>query len=193
MKVIDIPLSKDSNIQFICSCGNMATGNFTIFDLRERARCEECYEKIGYENHVSTMIERYGVANATHAPELFKKLQNSSFKWKQFTLPSGRVINVQGFETFALRDLVKVYDEKYIKAGRSAKDIPVISYTFDGKNKKYYPDIYISAENKIIEVKSVYTYNLHLKQNHAKRDACLDQGYKFEFMIYNKKGIKIKV
>lgn len=43
-------------------------------------------------------------------------------------------------------------------------------------NKKiftYYPDIFIPKENKIIEVKSIWTYNVNLEKNILKQKASI--------------------
>jgi len=36
--------------------------------------------------------------------------------------------------------------------------MPEIWYEFEDKRRRYYPDIYIKSQNKIIEVKSDYTF-----------------------------------
>lgn len=193
IKVIDIPLTKDSNVNFVCSCGNTSSGNFRIFHKQKRVKCAKCYQKIGYDKHLKTMMQRYGVKYIQHCPEMFAKIQNKSFKWKQFTFPSGKIIELQGYEHFAVRDLLKIHAESDIKCGRGSKEVPSVKYVFENKNKVYYPDIYIPKLNKIIEVKSTYTYNLSLKRNLAKKKSCIEKGYSFEFVFYNKKGVKINI
>ncbi len=54
----------------------------------------------------------------------------------------------------------------------------------DGKKRKYYPDIYIISEQKIVEVKSIWTYKKELGRNLLKEKACLKAGYDFKFMIF---------
>ena len=66
------------------------------------------------------------------------------------------------------------------------KKMPRINYTFEEKMHRYYPDIYLPLQRKIIEVKSPYTYNKQLAQNNAKRDQVLLDGYAFEFWICDK-------
>ena len=190
VRVLDIPLNSDSNIKFVCECGEMSTGNFTIFKKTGKVRCKLCIKKYAHKRQKEAMVKKYGVENALHVPHLFEKLQRTSFKWKNYKLPSKRIIEVQGFEMFALDELFQMgYHEKHIKCGKGVS-LPIINYVFQNKNKKYYPDIYIPKEKFIIEVKSNYTYKLHLDQNLAKKKACVDQGYKFKFWVYNRKGIK---
>ena len=60
-------------------------------------------------------------------------------------------------------------------------------------NKKhyYFPDFYIKSINKIIEVKSEWTYTQDKERIRLKSQACIDKGYGFEFFIYDKYGKKI--
>ena len=62
-----------------------------------------------------------------------------------------------------------------------------------GKTSRYYPDIYIPKENLIIEVKSQYTIKQNINVNIRKREACLNSGINFKYMIItpNKTGIII--
>jgi hypothetical protein len=48
----------------------------------------------------------------------------------------------------------------------------------------------VASINKIIEVKSTWTYNKDLEINTLKANACKNKGYKFEFWIYDNKLIK---
>lgn len=51
---------------------------------------------------------------------------------------------------------------------------------------RYYPDIYIQSLNKIIEVKSTYTYKIDFDKNLKKAKACKSLGFNFAFMIVDK-------
>lgn len=57
--------------------------------------------------------------------------------------------------------------------------------------KQYFPDIMILSENKIIEVKSNYTYKLHLIKNIMKALATRKTGFSFEFWIYDNNKTKL--
>ncbi len=71
--------------------------------------------------------------------------------------------------------------------------MPRIEY-YDNENVKhyYFPDIFISKDNKIIEVKSTWTYKCKKETNLLKKEACEKQGYIFEFWIYDRKGNKVE-
>jgi hypothetical protein len=125
------------------------------------------------------MIEKW--KDEKYAEEHFK----SSVKYKEFTLPSGRVIKLQGYEPQVLEQLLQIYSEEDIVCEIKFinKEIGKILYNFEGKERRYYPDFYIKSTNTIIEVKSQWTFNLHKEKNLAKEQACLQQGFNFQFMI----------
>jgi len=152
-------------------------------------------EKYGVENpmHLQlfvdkgkmTNLERYGVENPMQCPEIFQKCQSSNrsskYKLKDYAMPSGEIIRVQGYEPQALDILLESYNEDEIVV--KDNETPDIWYMLDGVKHRYYPDIYIPKDNLIIEVKSQYTYEANLKKNLAKQQGCLDLGYNFRFMI----------
>jgi len=115
------------------------------------------------------------------------KSVDKRFSKKPFTFPSGRVVYVQGSEDKALGILIQDYRESdiLVEDDRIARQIGKIYYKgLDGKTHRYIPDIYIMSERKIIEVKSQFTFKIHEKTNRLKERACLEAGYRFEFMIF---------
>ena len=115
-----------------------------------------------------TYLKKYGVEHFSQA-----KIPQKNFQYKQYTYPCGFVTHVQGYEPFALNDLIKEgHTSSCIVTCRSK--VPDIWY-FDGDGKKhrYFVDIYLPAVNKMIEVKSEYTLNKYkenvlLKANYLK-------------------------
>lgn len=135
-----------------------------------------------------TCLERYGVGHILQDKTIFEKNRNSSYKLKSYILPSGKEIKIQGYEN-------KFLDEYFLNGGLESnilieiKDIHnhigIIYYnTNDSKKHRYYPDIYLINENKIIEVKSNYTITCNKEINELKKQACLNKGLNFEYKIY---------
>lgn len=120
---------------------------------------------------------------------------STGFKLKDYKLPSGKIIKVQGYENFALDILIEKYEEEDLAISYSEikEEIGIINYLMNEKNRIYLPDIYIKSENKIIEVKSEYTYNLELEKNLLKKEVCLKSNLLFEFWIIDDKGNLIEV
>ncbi len=145
------------------------------------SKTKKCKDK-----SIETCLKKYGTNHHMQNIEIFEKNSKSAYKWKIIKFPSGRIEKVQGYEPQAIDELLKNgYDENDIVLSNKEieKYIGKIFYTFKDKMHRYYPDIYIISENKIIEVKSKYTYNYHLQMNLAKQKTCLDKGLKFEFNI----------
>lgn len=109
--------------------------------------------------------------------------KNPWFKYKDYIMPSGKTIRVQGYEPQALDILLKTYDENNICVH---KGVPIIPYYLNDKRLMYYPDFFIPKENLIIEVKSEWTLNLHKETNDLKFEAVKSAGYNFKLMIMDK-------
>jgi hypothetical protein len=72
-----------------------------------------------------------------------------------------------------------------IKVGRS-KTIPFIRYIRPcGKKSIYHPDIMVP--DKLIEVKSWYTYDIERDINEAKFEACVREGHVLELWVFSEK------
>ena len=135
-----------------------------------------------------TNIEKYGVEHPSQNQEIQQKTQKNAKKYKEYKMPSGTIRKVQGYEPFALDELVKTYIEEDIISDR--KDIPRINYKIGDKQKYYFPDIYIPSKNKIIEVKSTWTYKCKKDNIQEKAEATKVAGYEYEVWIYDSKRNK---
>ena len=135
------------------------------------------------EKRRQTSMKNHGVSHPFQSPEIFQKAVKSSFKRKEYEFPSGKIVTVQGYEPQALDILIKQeYNEDDIITAQT--DVPEIWYeTDDEKTHRYYVDIYIKSENRMIEVKSRYTYDNKKEVNHLKQQASKDAGYKHEIWI----------
>ena len=138
------------------------------------------------EKSKTTNMLRYGVRNAMQNGEILEKQQRSSYKYKKYLLPDGKTIYLQGYEPYIYNLLLEDYHQDEIISG--VNKVPIIKYIFENKVRVYFCDIFIPKENKIIEVKSKYTYEKEVERNILKKEACISEGYKFEFYIYDKKS-----
>lgn len=138
------------------------------------------------EKSKRTCLRKYGVDNAMKCDEIALKSSKNAYTLKPYTLPSGKIIKVQGYEPFAINTLLKTYDECDIITSRTK--MPKFLYvTLDNKLHRYYPDIYIPKDNLIIEVKSTYTELKNVTGNY-KQKSVIDAGYNYRKMIFNNKG-----
>jgi hypothetical protein len=131
---------------------------------------------------LSTMLERYGVQYPSQNSDILEKIMKSSYRYRDYTWNTGEISKLQGFEPIVLQELEdQGYNFNYILTAN--KDMPEIWYIFEGKRKRYYPDIFIPKENLIIEVKSEYTINTDKKRNKCKWNATKKLGYNFKVEI----------
>lgn len=148
--------------------------------------------KVTYECSICNEISETNKTNLMKGPTYCLNCSHynynqTCFNRKPFVFPSGRIDNVLGHEPLCLMELLKHYNEKDIIT--DTKVIPRFYYIkvskITGKEYKgkYYPDIMLP--DKIIEVKSEYTFNLDKENNIRKMKTVVLAGYNFEFWIYD--------
>jgi len=136
-----------------------------------------------------TNLKKYGVKHLMHNPEYCDDMLRKLYKHKEYSLPSGIKVLYQGYENFALDDLLHIekINENDIIMG--IKNVPRITYIDDNNIERYhYVDIFIPSQNRCIEIKSSWTFkkpNVLLKQKYAK-----EKGYNYEIWVYDKKRNK---
>jgi len=187
----------------------------------------EIYEKIR-----KTHIKNHGVPFPLQNKDIRKKGEETciknhgvpkyllTYKSKDFVLPSGKTIKVQGYEDLTLKTLLtekhkilkRSIEEDEIYTGNTIQSFPYVDRK--GKFRRYYPDIFISSiyrffkeinENLIIgelkkyecfiEVKSVYTLNQKPIMKNGKRLPKPDITSKYIFTIiknYSTSGPSLK-
>ena len=155
------------------------------YGVKHPAQNEEVHKKME-----KTCLEKYGVKNPTQNAEISERASKNSYLSKLYTFPSGKKINVQGYEPFALDELIQTLSEDDIISGCS--NVPNIAYADEeGKQHKHFPDIYIPSQNKCIEVKSTWTAEKKKDSIFLKQNAGKQLGYNYELWVYNGKGEKV--
>jgi hypothetical protein len=126
--------------------------------------------------------EKYGTDHPMQNPSFFRMQSRKRFRRKLVTI-EGKDFSVQGFEEKVLKELVHS-GVPVENIETDPKKVPEIWYIKEnGKRARYYPDIFISSRNWLIEVKSMYTFLVDKDENLRKRLACLEKGYQFNFVI----------
>ena len=138
---------------------------------------------------IQTFLDKYGVEHPAQNQEVMERTQKNAKKYKEYTMPSGTIRNVQGYEPFALRDLLEIYSEDQIKTDR--KDVPHIQYLVEGKKRVHFPDIFVPHENRLIEVKSTWTLRCKHDNIQLKKKACEQQGFRYEIWCFDAKGNRV--
>jgi hypothetical protein len=140
-----------------------------------------------------TTMNNYGVEHPTQDPEIAEKSLKNCYKPKSFVFPSGKKITCQGYEPFALQELIDInLHEDDIITG--CKNVPTIWYNDEkGKKHRHFVDIFIPSENKCIEVKSSWTIQSTNSNIFEKQTTAKELGYKYEIWVYDKNGNKLDV
>ena len=139
------------------------------------------------EKWKQTCLEKYG-GHHNQNKEVQIKAEKNSYKFKEFTLPSGKIIKYQGYENLAILELLKVYNEKDIHIGRG--EVPIIKYKSEEKERVYFPDIYVKSINTIIEVKSEWTVKLQSARIDDRAKSVKEAGFNYEVWIYSEKKVR---
>jgi hypothetical protein len=207
-------LNSLTKIEFLCNKCNLLTNKRFQFITLYDALCHNCSNcekgnkarktiksKYGVENisqldeiknrKRETTFKNYGVEHPLQNNEVMNKSINTSYSSKRFKFKSGNEIKCQGYEPFALQELIKLEKEYDIITG--CKNVPIIWYNDEvGKKHRHYVDIFIPSKNKCIEVKSTWTIKHKNSNIFEKQKAAKELGYKYEIWVYDNKGNKVE-
>jgi hypothetical protein len=140
-----------------------------------------------------TNLKKYGVEHVSQCPEIHEKQTKESYYKKDYTMPSGKIRKIQGYENFALNKLLNdnICEHDIIT---DPKNVPKIWYTdLKDKKRRHFVDIYVSSLNKCIEVKSTWTFKMNIDIVFLKQHAAKELGYLYEIWIYDNKGNIIQI
>ena len=171
-------------------------------DIKNKTQ-ETIFKKYGYKGALKNpevkqkMIEnnmlKYGVPHHSQNAEIAEKMCNSAYCIKQYTFPSGKIINYQGYENFAFDELINLENILEDDILTNRQDVPEIWYTDKtGKLRRHFVDIYIKSQNKCIEVKSTWT-NQEKNNVFEKKHSAINLGYNYEIWIFERNGNKLEV
>jgi hypothetical protein len=121
----------------------------------------------------NTLLKKFGVESVMQYDIFFEKQQKNAKKLKKHEKTGlyYRGSYEAHFLDYCFENNIKVSKPKSIK------------YQFENKKRVYHPDFYLENMNLIIEIKSTYTYNKELEKNLAKKNACIQQGFDFIFIV----------
>lgn len=130
-----------------------------------------------------TCLKKYG-GHPNQNKEIQAKAERNSFRHKDYVMPSGKIVKIQGYEDKALDELLEYFTEEEICVGRGC--VPTVPYQCkEGKKRIYFPDFYIRPLNTILEIKSEWTVKFKTCRMEEKAKAVLEKGYKYEVWVYD--------
>jgi len=140
-----------------------------------------------------TCLEKYGVEHPLQNSEIAENSSKNAYSKKVYTFPSGRQEFIQGYENFALDELLQKNKIEENNIITSRKLVPKVWYNdITGKKHRHYVDIFIPSQNKCIEVKSTWTSKKKKDCLLLKQQAAKDLGYEYEIWIYDAKANKVE-
>ena len=161
-------------------------------------------KKYGFENPLqreeikekskNTCLKKYGVEYSSQCSEIYEKQNKNSYYLKDYTLPSGNTIKIQGYEHYALDELYKKENSNENDIITGSKNVPTIWYNDnDNKKHRHFVDIFIPSKNKCIEVKSTWTFKKQKEVVFLKQTAAKELGFLYEIWVYDNKGNKVEI
>ena len=135
-----------------------------------------------------TNLKKYGQENVMQVAKIIEKAIKKSKSYKKYIMPSGRIINLQGYEDLVVDYLLKIGIHEYDIIVEKDK-IPEIWYTdIDEKSRRYYPDIFIKNKNILIEVKSKFLFDKDKDTILLKQAACNNFNFKL-VILFNRQSV----
>jgi hypothetical protein len=121
-----------------------------------------------------------------------EKCSKNAYKLKDYILPSGNIIKIQGYENYDLDELLRngVLEKNIING---CSNVPEIWYEDKkGVEHRHYVDLFIPSQNRMIEVKSTWTAEKKKDCIFIKQQASKNLGFLYEIWVYDKKGEKVQ-
>ena len=154
------------------------------YGVENPMQCKEIRDKTKQTN-----LEKYGVEHASQNSDILDKMTKNMYKSKDYILPSGNILQIQGYENYALDYLLQTETICQDDIITGCKNVPTIWYIdIDGKKRRHFVDIFIPSQNRCIEVKSTWTAHINKHTIFLKQLAAKELGYKYEIWVYNEKG-----
>jgi Mor family transcriptional regulator len=177
---------------------NVVHGTIRLLLKRNGIKFRTCKETQSSEytkNYIKQKnLNKYGVVSTMQLPEVFEKAQKSMFKYKTTIIEGVEFQHLRGYEEYGIRYILEHFDDVIVTDILAGNDVYNLNipYNHQGKDRVYFPDIFIPKFNCLVEVKSDYTYNLDIDRNIAKKEAAEKIGYTHITLIFDKKGNLIK-
>lgn len=127
-------------------------------------------------------------------PACSKDKADSGWKKRTEVKIGKRVVRVQGYEPLALKYLKSVGCNLRKLCIYTDEGKPTFTYTLSGKKRLYIPDFYYPPKQRVVEVKSLWTFlrtKEEYRKNVAKAKAVISSGYRYALLLMTPSGDRI--
>lgn len=182
--------------------GNIKYNNSDKIQETKSKQSDEFKQEISNKRR-RTNLAKFGVENVFLLPGNARKTAKGNTSVKNYKLPSGKIIGIRGSENIVIDKLLESFSENELIIHDAYNNYEFDTFLYIAVNRhllRYYPDIIVLPEHKIIEVKSWWWWNgnndekyvSRLENNCRKRDCTVEKGYQYEvWIVENKKITKV--
>lgn len=135
-----------------------------------------------------TCMKKYGTEHHMQDPTISEKTSKNSYLTKEYKFPSGKIIDIQGYENYGLDILIndEQIDEEDIVTKR--KKVPKLWYIYKNKKHRHFVDIFVESQNRCVEVKSTWTFEKNKEEVFAKQKSAKELGYIYNIWVFDREG-----
>lgn len=117
---------------------------------------------------------------------------------KTITIEGVEFTKLSGYEPAAIKWMVRnrLVKARELLGGTRNPRVPTIEYTLHDGTHQHYPDFFIHSQNRVVEVKSVWTLcstKLRWDTIKAKREGAMAMGYEYTVLVMNANGTRRKL
>ena len=127
-------------------------------------------------------------------PACSKDKADSGWKKRTEVKIGKRVVRIQGYEPLALEYLKSVGCNLKKLCIYTDEGKPTFTYALGGKKRLYIPDFYYPPKQRVVEVKSLWTFlrtKEEYRKNVAKAKAVISSGYRYALLLMTPSGDRI--
>lgn len=153
-----------------------------LWQIAKEFNCtDSTIREIFKENNIDRVSAKIRNKEKAKDPKFLKRLMKSLWNRKPYTLPSGRIIKLMGYEP---QFLDYIFKNNLLTEDEINYDPPIIPYTKNKEEHNYIPDFYIPKLNLIVEIKSQYILEKQ-KDQEFKEQAVRKAGYDYILVLDN--------
>ena len=137
-------------------------------------------------------LQKYKVRHPMQDAEIAERCSKNAYLSYDYEFPSGRKDRIQGYENFALDELLLtgILEDDIVTKKTEVPEAWWVDK--NGKKHRYFTDKYVKSLKFAIETKSTWTMEKKKDEIFLKQEALKKAGYRCEIWVYDGKGNKVE-